>query len=417
MSDPLTINGSILRQSRETLGWSHGEVASRACLSVKQVKQLEEGGASSFYSDNVKLTAARKVAGILGLSEHDLLGRPQVEQAPDESQEHDIQNASHQTNSETGVHPKSSTEDAELAPALELPVQAPSASQSTSLEVKHPILTPGVQALSIRSEALHFLAQPPEEGQEDHHFADHSDEPNKDSKDKAHANANAATQVPESEGAESATQSQGQANSDHHDHIEEQNSADTVSNSEHDAEASASDNHESAEPTSEPVKSSSASNLFKIIVLFLLALGIAAFFAQKTNEEHAEPAPPLQTVPDATGPAADGAVKSEEGANSVSTGTPTGSAPASPSAPTGNNGSSSGSSTSPSSVNSAAPSNSGKPNNPAPSKSPIGETKPSTPAAPPSSVAPVTAPPVPASQSNTNSSSSNSSNSASSPTN
>ena len=87
MSDPLTINGSYLREIRESLGWSHGEVASRACLSVKQVKQLEEGGASSFYSDNVKLTAARKVAGILGVSEADLLGTPVLEVASFEDDE------------------------------------------------------------------------------------------------------------------------------------------------------------------------------------------------------------------------------------------------------------------------------------------------------------------------------------------
>jgi hypothetical protein len=37
-------------------------------LSTKQVRQLEEGGSSAFYNDSVKLTAAKKVGGLLGLS-------------------------------------------------------------------------------------------------------------------------------------------------------------------------------------------------------------------------------------------------------------------------------------------------------------------------------------------------------------
>ena len=38
-------------------------------MSNKQVKQIEEGGTSSFYSETVKVTAAKKVGGILGLPE------------------------------------------------------------------------------------------------------------------------------------------------------------------------------------------------------------------------------------------------------------------------------------------------------------------------------------------------------------
>jgi hypothetical protein len=42
-------------------------MALRSCLSLKQVRQLEEGGSESFYSESVKLTAAKKVASLLGL--------------------------------------------------------------------------------------------------------------------------------------------------------------------------------------------------------------------------------------------------------------------------------------------------------------------------------------------------------------
>lgn len=63
------INGALLRMRREELGWALADLATRACLSNKQVKQIEEGGTSSFYSETVKVTAAKKVVGILGLPE------------------------------------------------------------------------------------------------------------------------------------------------------------------------------------------------------------------------------------------------------------------------------------------------------------------------------------------------------------
>jgi len=67
------INGALLRMRREELGWTLADLATRACLSNKQVKQIEEGGTSSFYSDTVKLTAAKKIGGILGLPAQSVL--------------------------------------------------------------------------------------------------------------------------------------------------------------------------------------------------------------------------------------------------------------------------------------------------------------------------------------------------------
>jgi hypothetical protein len=51
-------------------------------LSTKQIKQIEEGGMTAFYSENVKLTAARKVAALLGMTEAQLFGQvtPEVMQ-------------------------------------------------------------------------------------------------------------------------------------------------------------------------------------------------------------------------------------------------------------------------------------------------------------------------------------------------
>ncbi|MSQ56646.1 MAG: hypothetical protein EXR35_03745 [Limnohabitans sp.] len=75
MSDTDQINGMLLRLKREEHGWAFSDMATSACLSVKQVKQIEEGGMSAFYSPTVKLTAAKKMAHLLGVSEDELLGR------------------------------------------------------------------------------------------------------------------------------------------------------------------------------------------------------------------------------------------------------------------------------------------------------------------------------------------------------
>lgn len=66
--DQLLINGDLLRLRREARGWVLNDMATRACMSVKQIRQLEEGGMSSFYSEAVKVTAAKKVGALLGLS-------------------------------------------------------------------------------------------------------------------------------------------------------------------------------------------------------------------------------------------------------------------------------------------------------------------------------------------------------------
>lgn len=62
-----TINGELLRLRRETRGWALSDLATRACMSVKQIRQLEEGGASAFYSETVKWTSAKKVGTLLGM--------------------------------------------------------------------------------------------------------------------------------------------------------------------------------------------------------------------------------------------------------------------------------------------------------------------------------------------------------------
>lgn len=75
MSDISQIDGLSVRRKRESLGLAITDVATTACLSAKQIKQIEEGGMTAFYSESVKLTAARKVAGLLGMTEAQLFGQ------------------------------------------------------------------------------------------------------------------------------------------------------------------------------------------------------------------------------------------------------------------------------------------------------------------------------------------------------
>jgi len=51
------------------------DMATRACMSVKQIRQIEEGGMSSFYSTAVKVTAAKKVGALLGLSAEEVFAQ------------------------------------------------------------------------------------------------------------------------------------------------------------------------------------------------------------------------------------------------------------------------------------------------------------------------------------------------------
>lgn len=89
-SAELFINGELLRLGRETRGWSLNDMATRSCMSVKQIRQLEEGGMSCFYSEAVKLTAAKKVGVLLGVSLDALFARepeptPEPESIPEDA--------------------------------------------------------------------------------------------------------------------------------------------------------------------------------------------------------------------------------------------------------------------------------------------------------------------------------------------
>lgn len=73
-----TINGAALRLARESRGWTLSDMATRSCMSIRQIRQLEEGGSSSFYSVSVKLTAVKKVGTLLGLTQEQWFIAPAV---------------------------------------------------------------------------------------------------------------------------------------------------------------------------------------------------------------------------------------------------------------------------------------------------------------------------------------------------
>jgi transcriptional regulator with XRE-family HTH domain len=58
-------------KAREKLSLSSKELAGLACLSNRQIEQIENGETSSFYSAQIKATAAKKVAKLLKLSDEE----------------------------------------------------------------------------------------------------------------------------------------------------------------------------------------------------------------------------------------------------------------------------------------------------------------------------------------------------------
>ncbi len=122
------INGELLRLGREARGWVLSDMATRACMSVKQIRQLEEGGTSAFYSVAVKMTSAKKLAKILELPAEQVFSRP----VPADAQE-SMSDASHLvTDDDPELHvPEASPVDAEAeaqaAPQIEPEPELPPA--------------------------------------------------------------------------------------------------------------------------------------------------------------------------------------------------------------------------------------------------------------------------------------------------
>lgn len=70
-STPPEIVKEAFAEAREKLGLSTKELGVKACLSTRQIEQIESGEMSSFYGAQIKFTAAKKVAKLLNLSDED----------------------------------------------------------------------------------------------------------------------------------------------------------------------------------------------------------------------------------------------------------------------------------------------------------------------------------------------------------
>ena len=292
MSDPLIIDGSLLRQSRDSIGWSQGELASRACLSVKQIKQLEEGGSSCFYSENVKLTAARKVAQLLGLSENEVLGRSivqpdnehqltQKDQASPLAQS-DYADVQSQPDPET-INTKEKADHIDIAHGESL--------EQSSYHLTQEYLTSppsttgseqGLQIVPMRSEVLHFLAQPPVDNELESNPKEQILESEHSQKEFTELPLDASLILPAQTEAVVSAETK-----------ELSQTTTTLNDSEPDNAI-----NEAAKFDKKKESGSAFSNFLKIAIIFLLVLGVTALFTPKSFEERADAPPPLQVLPD-----------------------------------------------------------------------------------------------------------------------
>jgi transcriptional regulator with XRE-family HTH domain len=74
MSKPVKfpeIRKEAFTKAREALGLTVKDVSGMSCFSVRQIEQIENGEITSFYGEQNKVTAAKKVAGLLNLKEED----------------------------------------------------------------------------------------------------------------------------------------------------------------------------------------------------------------------------------------------------------------------------------------------------------------------------------------------------------
>ena len=125
--EEIFINGELLRLSREARGWVINDMATRACMSVKQIRQLEEGGMSAFYSAAVKATSAKKVGGLLGLSADQVFSHTETPVAIEEAIEPEalIDQADVESVQLESAEPAVAKTEHSVKPVVEAAAQAP----------------------------------------------------------------------------------------------------------------------------------------------------------------------------------------------------------------------------------------------------------------------------------------------------
>lgn len=74
--------GQELRTLRISQNWNPSALATRSCLSLAQLYELEMGASSLFYSASLRLQAAKKVAALLGSDWEAIMAKHQAPTIP-----------------------------------------------------------------------------------------------------------------------------------------------------------------------------------------------------------------------------------------------------------------------------------------------------------------------------------------------
>ena len=121
------IRKEAFTKARESLGLSTKDLSGMACLSVRQIEQIENGESSSFYGAQIKFTAAKKVAGLLKLTPEeafDFVGIAQPAKAVEVEAKvrEEIKTAAVEKKAKPGKETNKKLEEKVIAPAMTVKV-------------------------------------------------------------------------------------------------------------------------------------------------------------------------------------------------------------------------------------------------------------------------------------------------------
>jgi len=131
------IRKEAFSKARESLGLSTKDLSVKACLSVRQIEQIENGESSSFYGAQIKFTAAKKVAGLLKLTPEEAFDFAGIAQPAKVAElevklQEETKTAAVEKKAKPGNQTKKKLEEEVVAPALTpvaTPVVAPKVSE------------------------------------------------------------------------------------------------------------------------------------------------------------------------------------------------------------------------------------------------------------------------------------------------
>lgn len=150
------IRKEAFTKARESLGLSTKDLSGMACLSVRQIEQIENGESSSFYGAQVKFTAAKKVAGLLKLTPEDAFDFSGVAQPVKPAEvEEKLQEETKASAAEKKAKPEKTKEKnqaKETEQTKELVSQAPAAEPKAEKPIARKV-TESVLDYSVKSKA------------------------------------------------------------------------------------------------------------------------------------------------------------------------------------------------------------------------------------------------------------------------